>query len=140
MILIYGRLLQVLAVASLLIIFIRIPVGWTPWLILPAVLYMVGYHFVKYHKVMLHMAARAGNAETVSKLLKAGFPINARRDNGFTALHWAVFCQHRETVQVLLDNGADLTIGDNIGKTPLSYAKESGNAEIVQLLVNAGAE
>jgi len=138
--LIYGRILQVLSIFILIFIFIKMPVGWTPWLIIPIVLFLVGHHLIKFHKAMLHMAARTGNVQAIQKLLQSGFQIDRKLDSGFTPLHWATLKQHGNAVQLLLENGALPNVGDRIGRMPLSYAKEIGNTEIINILVNAGAK
>ena len=67
----------------------------------------------------LHSAARFGNADTVTDLLKAGANIEAKDKNGETPLHSAVISNNAETVTALLNAGADIESRDNDGATPL---------------------
>ena len=54
----------------------------------------------------LHLAALAGQTETVKALLAAGAEINAKNDLiGWTALDFAATKGHTETVKLLRANG-----------------------------------
>ena len=53
----------------------------------------------------LMSAALAGQTETVAALLRRGVDVNARNDEGRTALMFAVINMHAATVQTLLEFG-----------------------------------
>lgn len=90
--------------------------GWTP--LMYAVLY--------------------GNVDNVSQLLKAGAEINAKNDDGGTALHYAV--DSLEKTRLLLDHGADPNIKSGDSITPLLIAiRIAGSAPVAKELFDHGA-
>ena len=78
--------------------------------------------------------------------------INAKDNDGKTALMGAAVNGHTQTVQLLLEKGADVNaviekdyrIGYlekwQVGKTALIYAAANGHTKIVQLLLEKGAD
>ena len=81
-------------------------------------------------------AALEGSAETVTALLERGADVNARDNDGYTALIWAAFNGHAEIVTALLERGADVDARNNDGDTALMWAAHNGHAEIATLLRN----
>ncbi|MCY1022213.1 ankyrin repeat domain-containing protein [Pyxidicoccus sp. MSG2] len=79
-------------------------------------------------------AARAGDVEVVTGLIKAGTPVEARDARGFSPLILAAYHGHTDTVRALLAAGADACAGDNRGNTALMGAAFKGYADIVGLL------
>ncbi len=75
----------------------------------------------------------------VQALLDAGADVNAKDNNGETALIQAASTGHTETVQALLDAGADVDAEGAFEMTALMWAKRKGHTEIVELLKKAGA-
>lgn len=68
-------------------------------------------------------AARNNDTKTVTLLLAAGFPLDARSQHNATALHWAAFHGNRELVTRLLAAGADAKDTNNEYRgTPLDWA------------------
>lgn len=63
-------------------------------------------------------AAGAGNAAAVSLMLDLGFPIEARGDDGATALHAAAYAGSATAVRLLIDRGADLAALDGSWDSP----------------------
>lgn len=61
----------------------------------------------------------SGKAEIVQFLLSNGADINAKDDEGRTALMWAAFGGKKETLQILLAYNADINLRDNNGRTAL---------------------
>ncbi len=84
----------------------------------------------------LHAAARRGDAEMVSLLLKYGARPDTRCCDGDTALGYAAGEGHVQVVQLLLDAGADPTLGSHSG-TPLEVARRVGHQRVVELLETA---
>ena len=78
--------------------------------------------------------------DMVKALLAQGADINARENDGGTALIVATWLGHTDTVQVLLAQGADVDAKDNRGGTALMAAKREGHKEIVRILKEAGAK
>ena len=73
-----------------------------------------------YDRPLLHLACEHRRALRV--LVKAGFGIDAKDDNGMTALSLAVRGGYTDAAWFLLENDADPRAGDATGKTPLHYA------------------
>jgi ankyrin repeat protein len=78
-------------------------------------------------------------------------PVNARYNDGCTALHWAAERGDRALVELLLRKGADIDartfgpilIGPNSyigGQTPLHKAAEAGRIEAAEILIAWGAD
>ena len=63
--------------------------------------------------------------------------VNAKDENGDTALHFAVEQKLQKHVEALLDAGADCRIKNNKGKTAMDFANEQGNQIIKKLLRRA---
>jgi len=62
----------------------------------------------------------------IEKFVIAGGDINARDNQGKTALHYAVELRSQGTyIANLLENGADPSIKDNDGKTPQDYVRHA---------------
>jgi ankyrin repeat protein len=56
-------------------------------------------------------------------MLQLGIPIDARADDGATALHAAAYAGSADTVRLLLENGADIAARDTTwNSTPLEWA------------------
>uniref|UniRef100_A0A0C3TZS3 Uncharacterized protein n=1 Tax=Guillardia theta (strain CCMP2712) TaxID=905079 RepID=A0A0C3TZS3_GUITC len=88
----------------------------------------------------MHMAAWAGHADVVRKLLEVGADPNAHAMDDMTCLHFA--CQKGSVacISILIEHQADLEALDRKKKnTPLHMACEKGHIEIVKLLVEAGS-
>jgi ankyrin repeat protein len=80
--------------------------------------------------------------EAVQVLLAAGADLEARDEDGGTALMYAAsFSEDPKVAQVLLDAGADLEARSELGWTPLMVAASfSESSDVVQTLLNAGAD
>lgn len=100
-------------------------------------------------QALLPDAAMGGNLEQVRRLLEAGWPVDARGENGATALHFAAWYGNLPMVRAILGFGPDLTLRDTeFDATPLGWANH-GSAfspspkddypEIVETLRAAGA-
>jgi hypothetical protein len=67
-------------------------------------------------------------------LIDNGADVNAKDNDGWTALMYAAFSGYTETAEVLIDNGADVNAKDNDGLTALMIAEGNDQTEIVNLL------
>jgi len=88
----------------------------------------------------LIMAAENGDTGRVRSLLAAGSDLEARDENGLTALMWAIRERHRETAELLLAAGADVNARDLDGQTTLMWAAYEGHLDIAQALLRIGAD
>ncbi|KAF4893349.1 Ankyrin-1 [Colletotrichum fructicola] len=90
----------------------------------------------------LHVAAEAGQLETLKLLEARGTDINATGIKGETALHLAAYEGHLNVVEYLLQSGVNINqLSESLG-TPLIAAADGGGAwvEVVTTLLGKGAE
>jgi ankyrin repeat protein len=83
-------------------------------------------------------AARAGDRERVASLLSAGAEVDARDEEGWTALMFAALRGDEAMVETLLAAGAEPNLRDANGETALLLGTRQG-VEIVRALLAAGA-
>ncbi len=87
----------------------------------------------------LTYAAYNGHTAIVDYLLKrGGAEINARTENGSTALFFVARFGHIEVIKLLLKNKADPTLANENGDTAIDWALKSDNTDIADLLRAAG--
>jgi hypothetical protein len=87
----------------------------------------------------LHTAAEHGDNSTIEKLFYRGVNVNARNENGETAMFIAALYNQQVTVQHLHHLGASVHIPDKLGQTPLFIATSENLVDVVKLLVKYGA-
>ncbi len=85
-------------------------------------------------------AALEGRTTRVITLIKRGADVNAKEEDGWTALMHTAYEGHTETVTALIENGADVNAKDNIGRTALRVAASEGHTETVTVLIENGAD
>ena len=83
-------------------------------------------------------AAACGDEETIEALLLHGQPIDARDDEGATALHHSTRGRQLGATRLLLARNADPRVATSQRRTPLHEAAECNAAELAQLLSEAG--
>jgi ankyrin repeat protein len=86
----------------------------------------------------LPVAAKAGAAVAVERLLELGFAVDTRDAHGASALLHACGAGHREIAAHLLDAGADATLAAHNGVTPLAAAVGAHREALVALLIERG--
>jgi hypothetical protein len=89
--------------------------------------------------VQMRRAAEIGDVAPVRMLLDKRAPIDARDENGRTALMLAVLHGQSDAVDVLLARGADPNAADAHGTTPLQAAIAADQQAIIAALQRAGA-
>ncbi|KAF7239291.1 E3 ubiquitin-protein ligase MIB2 [Varanus komodoensis] len=83
---------------------------------------------------LLHHAALKGNKVAIKKILaRARQLVDAKKEDGFTALHLAALNSHR-------DGRCDVNVKNNRNQTPLHLAVTQGHMDMVQLLVSEGCD
>jgi hypothetical protein len=73
-------------------------------------------------------------------LLLVGANVNARDEEGGTALMGASWRGQADAVKLLLDKGADASLRNNRSETALILAAKSGSAIVVKLLLDRGPD
>jgi ankyrin repeat protein len=87
------------------------------------------------------MAAALGDMGEVAEMLaRHGAEVNARDDNGLTALNTAVFLNHTNLAVLLLRHQADPNLGTTSFGAPLSLAAERGNLDLARSMLENKAD
>ena len=87
----------------------------------------------------LHLAAEAGDVESIRALLDAGTPVDVGDADNSTALDVAAQ-MGRDAVKLLVESGADVRHHDNNGMTPLHFASYEGHDDAALYLLEHGAD
>ncbi|XP_029768146.1 ankyrin repeat domain-containing protein 24 [Terrapene carolina triunguis] len=87
----------------------------------------------------LHLAAKHGHPQCVSKLLQASCPVDGADSNGWTALHHAAVSGCISCSEILCDFKASLNTKDKDGSTPLILAAKMSHSELCRYLLHRGA-
>jgi ankyrin repeat protein len=88
----------------------------------------------------LILAANRGNLSEVQRLLAEGAEVNAKKNDGATALMAASEGGRLEVVQALLAKGAEVNAKKRDGATALILASQKGHREVSAMLIKAGAK
>ncbi len=88
----------------------------------------------------LHRAVKAGDLAGLTRMLAAGADVNARDNQGRTALMYAVDKGYVLLVEPLLAAQADPNVLAPDGATALFIAAVHGHSEIITMLMKAGAD
>ncbi|XP_015758702.1 PREDICTED: fibronectin type 3 and ankyrin repeat domains protein 1-like [Acropora digitifera] len=83
-----------------------------------------------YVKDLFLNAAKNGDYERVQNFLvrtsrNLSVNVDAKDQNGFTAIMHAALNEHRKVVSLLLNYGADITLWNNRGQSVLDFAPDS---------------
>ena len=81
-----------------------------------------------------------GNIEAIKQHLAAGTDVNAKYDDGWTALHRAARVGHNEIAELLIAKGADVNAKMDNGDTPLDQAITNHRTEVADLLRKHGGK
>lgn len=90
----------------------------------------------------LHNAARTGNHECVSQLLKAGAQPTIKNANGSIPLHHACYSEqlNLKVIQLLVEAGSDVNALDEHSQSPLLVAAKKDQVEVIEYLRKNGAD
>lgn len=75
-----------------------------------------------------------GDPEIVTMLISHGADIDARGENGWSALHRAYQWGHVERARILIEKGGDTSCIDNDGRSPLEWATGKVSDDILKEL------
>jgi uncharacterized protein len=87
----------------------------------------------------LHWAVRAGDRDSVDRLIAAGADVNAANRYGVRPLNVALEAGDAALTRRLLEAGADAAAPDRAGETPLMVAARIGDPELSKALLMHGA-
>lgn len=85
-------------------------------------------------------AVKYGYFELVERGISIGQDLNARDEEGGTALSWSIWLFQNEIARLLINSKADVNIADLDGVTPLMLGVQAENYEGVKLLIDAKAD
>src|SRR5262245_26398696 len=85
-------------------------------------------------------AVQSDDRATVARLIHEPANVNAREQDGATALAWAAMRSNIAIAELLLKAGADPNLTNEMGVGPLSLAIANGSAAMAELLLQNGAE
>ncbi|KAI4225867.1 MAG: hypothetical protein LQ349_006979 [Xanthoria aureola] len=95
----------------------------------------------------IHIAARAGFAEVLLRLIHGGADVNSQDNYATTPLHCAASKGQNAAAEILLQHGADVNARDEDGATPTHYAtfpnddiNDQQRLSMIQLLFDHGAD
>ncbi len=91
-------------------------------------------------KSLLHPATTGGLLDPIEHLIKSGISVDAKDENGVTALYYASKNGHYDICQLFLQNSLNVNaLGGTYG-CALQAASAEGHENIVQLLLAKGAD
>ncbi|KFM71953.1 Tyrosine-protein kinase HTK16, partial [Stegodyphus mimosarum] len=89
---------------------------------------------------LLHRATKEGDLTVVRELLKSGYHnLDAKNQEGRTAVHLASIMGFDDILDLLLEVGANPNIRDGSGLSPLHYACQKNQSSTVTVLLKWGA-
>lgn len=89
----------------------------------------------------INEAKSAAEIVPVAELLLAhGVDIDARADQGITALQLSIWARRDELTELLLAHGADIHSVDDYGWSALSYAADQADLRTAKFLLSAGVD
>lgn len=82
----------------------------------------------------------ARNLNMAELLVKLGADVNAKCDDGWTALHTAAYNNNLEIATFLVIHGIDINARTEYSQTALFYAARYNNIETATFLINSGSD
>jgi len=105
----------------------------------PVVSSLAGGQEQEHELQTLHDWVTEGDVEKIAAMLEAA-DVNARDEEGCTALHFAADRGHADVVALLVGHGAEIDAQDVDGATALHYASLCENEEVCKQLLDLGAD
>jgi len=87
----------------------------------------------------LHTTVVSGDKQAIEDLLDEGADVNAKDEDGGTALSIGALRGDKEVASLLIAKGADVDARED-GCTPLYYAAWRGHRDVAELLIGKGAD
>ena len=87
-----------------------------------------------------HLAARFGDSQILSLLIRGGADVDLADGSGRTPLHMAAKAGFLEAAGLLLSNGAKVDSKNHWGRTPLMMAAKNGRSDMARFLIKNGAQ
>ena len=87
----------------------------------------------------LHRAAKENRSDIARSLIARGDDIEAKDDDGWTALNRAASCNSLDVARLLIENGAEVNASNKYGWTALYHAASRNSLDVAQLLIEHGA-
>ncbi|MCU4155160.1 ankyrin repeat domain-containing protein [Carboxylicivirga sp. A043] len=84
-------------------------------------------------------AALNGNIDLVQKAIDSGVDIEARNENGYTALMLSGYNGHHHIIKLLLEHKPNIDAVDGLNRTALMFASTGPFEAAVEVLIKAGA-
>jgi uncharacterized protein len=85
-------------------------------------------------------AAKSDDGAAALAMVKDRADVNAKEEDGTTALHYAVYNNDVPLIDALLKAGAKASAINDYGSSPLSEAAIVGNPDVIAKLLKAGAD
>ena len=89
--------------------------------------------------VSIQHAAKTGDIDQLKRHVYWGTDVNARDNEGYTALFYAAENGHVDVVKLLIE-GADVNAKNQYGNTPLYVVAVGGHIAVAELLIAKGAD
>ena len=86
----------------------------------------------------LFNAAKVGSLSVVKAALENGADVNAKTNDGWTALMYASYKKPIDVAKLLIENGADVNAKTNDGWTALMGASDMGHTDVAKMLTANG--
>jgi len=85
-------------------------------------------------------AAKKGDLKGIQSCLDAGWDVNAKNNDGWTALQYAAYSGKVDAIAALIKAGADVNAKSKYSDTALHVAASYGKVDAIAALIKAGAD
>ncbi len=89
---------------------------------------------------LMRAAGSKNGLDTVKYLLSKGASVNAKDNNGSTAINFAATMGRLEIIQTLIEAGAEINNKTDSGSTPLHQATFWKHYFVIEYLIKSGAD
>jgi len=89
---------------------------------------------------IMESAVASNQTENIKRLVESGIPLEAKNNEGKTAMFIAAMLGNIESIECLAKLGANVNAVDNAGLTPIFIAAMAGKTASIKCLVKLGAD